>query len=264
MKKLQAGLVIEGNSTSSSLLRLRGLTEELGPIKSSGLQVARRVSNFLRAGYAVTTYSDLSNARTILIRVPDGAVERVVTEICDSPWNWEEHFFVLCETWAPTEQLDPLRKRGANVASLVALPGGQKTFVVEGDVAAVRQMRRMIERANARTIELHPHTKHLFFAAAVLCTAIPVPVLLMAQQALRESGVSGNQLSGVIEDMSSDVLTSFLKGARTTWGGPIAESLKSCSGAYWEQLASGHRELSDTLRGLVALCRDHMDQKQNR
>ena len=49
-KQLQVGLVVEGNATTSPVLRLSSLTDELGPIKSGGLQVARRVSNFLRAG----------------------------------------------------------------------------------------------------------------------------------------------------------------------------------------------------------------------
>ena len=53
-KHLQLGLVLEGNATASSVLRLKSVANELGPIKSSGLQVARRVANFLKAGFAVT------------------------------------------------------------------------------------------------------------------------------------------------------------------------------------------------------------------
>ena len=265
MKKLQAGLVIEGNSTSSTLLRLAGVVEELGPIKSSSLQVARRVSNFLKAGYAVTSYGDLSIAKTILIRVPDGSIDKVVTELCKANWTWSDHFFVLCETWAPTEKLEPLRTRGASIASLVALPGSRPgTYAVEGDVPAVRQIRRMIERANGHTLELRSGSKHLFFAAAVLCTAIPVPVLLMAQQLLRESGVSGNQLLGAIEDMSEEMLAGMLKGARMTWGGPLADSIRSCHGPYWDRLDETHPELSGTLRDLVNWSRGYMGQKLGR
>jgi hypothetical protein len=53
-KQLRVGLVVEGNVTASPVLRLNGLIDELGPIKSVGLQVARRISNFLRAGYGIT------------------------------------------------------------------------------------------------------------------------------------------------------------------------------------------------------------------
>lgn len=265
MKKLQAGLVIEGNSTASTLLRLPGFAAELGPIKSSGLQVARRVSNFLNTGYAVTSYADLATARTILIRVPDNSIERVTTEICNAQWHWSEHSFVLCETWAPTERLQRLRMLGANIASLVALPGIQeKIFAVEGDVAAVRQVRRIIERANARTIELRAGTKHLFFAATILCTAIPVPILLLAQQFLRDCGISGNQLSGAIEQMSQEMFAGFLKGARLTWGGELAESLKSLQGAHWNRLDDTHPQLARSLRDLVKWSDWYMGQKLSR
>ena len=206
MKKQQVGLVIEGNLTSSTLLRLPGIASELGPIKSSSLQVARRVSNFLKGGYAITSYADLASARLILVRIPDHSIERVVTEICDADLEWNEHSLILCETWAPTEVLQSLKDKGASIASVVALPPATgRTFVVEGDVVAVRQLRRLIEREDARSVELRSGAKHLLFASALLCTAIPVPVLLMAQQALRESGLSGKQLSAAIHQMTEEM-----------------------------------------------------------
>lgn len=265
MKKLQAGLVIEGKSTSSTLLRLPAIAAELGPIKSSGLQVARRVSNFLKAGYAVTHFSDFNDAGLILIRVPDASVDRAVREICESGLNCAEHSFVLCETWCPTEKLSLLRTMGASIASVVALPTDhEKTFAVEGDPAAVRQTRRLIERANQRTIELRQGAKHLLFAATLLCSAMPVPMLLMAQQALRDCGVSGNQLSATLEEMHGEMMTGFLKGARTHWGGPLAESLKSFQGDYWERLDHTHPELANTLKDWVALSRGYMTTKMSR
>jgi predicted short-subunit dehydrogenase-like oxidoreductase (DUF2520 family) len=265
MKKLQAGLVIEGNSTSSTLLRLSRVAAELGPIKSSGLQVARRVSNFLRAGYAVSSYADLKSARTVLIRVPDASVERVVAEIRDADLDLREHSFVLCETWSPTERLEPLKSRGASIASLVAMPTGrEKTFAIEGDALAVRQIRRIIKGTDTRTIEVRPGTKHLLFAGTVLCAAVPVPVLLMAQQMLRDSGVTGNQLSAVIEAMSAEMLAGFLKGARVTWGGALADSLKSFQGDYWERLSNTHPELAHSLKDLVNLSRAYMLPKMSR
>lgn len=265
MKKLLVGLVIEGNSTSSTLLRLPGIISELGPIKASGLQVARRVSNFLKAGYATTSYSDLRASRTVLIRVPDSSIERVVAEVSRAELNWSEHSFVLCETWAPTELLQPLADKGAGIASVMPLPTTpHKIFAVEGDVLAVRQVRRTIERADARTIELRPGTKQFLFAACILCTAVPVPLLLMAQQALRDSGVAGNQLLAVIEEMSAEMLSSFRKGARMTWGGPLADSLESSQRIYWDRLSDTHPDMATTLNDLVEWSQKYMGQKISR
>ena len=265
MKKLPIGLVIEGNSTASALLRLPAITSELGPIKSSGLQVATRVSNFLDGGYGVANYNELSSARTILIRIPDASVDRVISEICKAEMVWQEHAIVLCETWVPTEKLEPLQKLGAAIASLVSLPtGNEKTFVLEGDLAAVRQLRRVIERANVRSIELKQGTKHLLFAATLLCSAIPTPLLLMAQQLLREGGLSGNQLSAVIENLSSEMLAVILKGARMTWGGALAEHLKTTDGEYWTELDATHPQVAKALRTLIELGKDQMAPKLSR
>jgi len=259
MKKLPIGLVIEGNSTSSTLLRLPAISAELGPIKSSGLPVARRVSNFLKGGYGVAGYSDLASARTILIRVPDSAIERVVSEICDAGLVWSEHSFVLCETWLPTNKLEPLRRLGAGIASLVALPtGSEKTFALEGDLTVVRQFRRVLARASGdrtglRALELRPGSKHLLFAATALCSAVPIPLLLASQQLLRESGLSGNQLLAIIEHMSNEMLANFLKGARTAWGGALAESLKTTYGDHWDRLDATHPETAATLRKMLQL-----------
>ena len=264
MKKLQAGLVIEGNLTSSVLLRLPVITAELGPIKSSSLQVSRRVSNFLKGGYAVKSWDDLANARTILIRVPDTAIERVVEELAEAALNWNEHTFVLCETWAPTEMLEPLKAKGATIASIVALPSGQeRLFAVEGDLHAVRQTRRLIERSDTRALELRSGSKHLLFAASVLCAAIPIPVLLMAQQALREGGVSGNELSGAIEGMSNEMLAGFFKGARTTWGGPLADSIEPSQTAHWRRLGVTHPEFAVRIKELVDWSRTYMERKRH-
>jgi hypothetical protein len=189
----------------------------------------------------------------------------VVSEICQSELVWEEHSFVLCETWAPTEKLEPLRRLGSGTASLVSLPAvSEKTFVLEGDVAVVRQLRRIIDRATVRSVELRPGTKHLLFAATALCNAIPVPLLLLAQQLLRDCGVSGNQLPAIIEPMTLEMLAGFLKGARTTWGGALAELLKSDKGEYWDMLHSTHPELAKTLRQLLEISREQMAPKLSR
>jgi len=112
-KQLQLGLIVEGNAISSAILRLPGLAAELRPIKSTGLQGSRRVSNFLRAGYAVTEYAELQKAKLVLIRVPDAVLPRIIDELCASDLVFPELSFVLCESWIMTDALRPLKERGA-------------------------------------------------------------------------------------------------------------------------------------------------------
>src|SRR5690349_8046451 len=118
-KQPQLGLVIEGKAVNSPVLRLPKIAEELGPLKSTALRVARRLSHMLRAGDAVPEYEDLQAARLILLHVPDCAVSRVISELCASDLNLKELAFVLCESWLMIDVLNPLRERGASVATLI-------------------------------------------------------------------------------------------------------------------------------------------------
>lgn len=246
--QLQLGLVAEGNSTESAVLRLPNLAEELGPVKSSALRVARRLCNFLRAGYAISEYQDLRAARLILLRVPDPAVSRIVDEICKAELIFKELSFVLCESWLLSDVLEPLRKLGASVATLVAARTSQrKWFVVEGGVTAVRQARKLIERNGARALELHPDAKHLYFAADLLATALPQPLLLAAQQSLRLSGISGKHLHGLLDELGGQMFNSFLKGARARWGGPLAECPPETVQVYLDALRRKHPEIAELI-----------------
>src|ERR1700760_3121545 len=96
-KQSPLGLVLEGSSSRSSILRLPHLASELGPIKSSAVRLARRFSNLVQGGFAVAGYDELESARLIWVRVPDGAVTRIVDEIGTSGLAFKHLSIVLCE-----------------------------------------------------------------------------------------------------------------------------------------------------------------------
>lgn len=264
-KPLQAGLIVEGNSANSTVLRLPKIPEELGPIKSRALRVARRLSNLLKAGYPVANYEALQAARLILLRVPDSVVPRIVNELCQSELVFKEVSFVLCESWLSTDVLEPLRARGASVATLVNVPNsGRKWFVLEGQLGAVRQMRRFIELNEARALELRPGTKQFYFAAVLLATTIPVPLFLVAQKALRGSGVSGNHLRIVLNELAQSMFKGFSKGARGFWGGPLTECSDQTARAHLEALQRSDPQLADLVTEQLARARQLMAKQKPR
>ena len=258
-KQMRVGLVVEGNATASPVLRLTSLVDELGPIKSVGLQVARRISNFLRAGYAVTDYQDLECAQLILLRLPDAQTPRVVSELCQTALPFSEMAFVLCESWLATDVLLPLRQQGAQIASLVNVgPLSRNCFVVEGDLPAVRRAKRLLTRGQASVIELRAGAKPSYFAASLLSTAIPIPLFQLAQQALRESGVSGADLAILTAEWLDLLQNRVKKGGRGTWGGPLAECSEEVANEHFRQLAVRNPALAAALRDWLALARRQM------
>src|SRR4051794_15832840 len=214
-QQLQLGVIIEGNSTHSEILRLPSVVQELGPEKSSSMRVAGRHSNQLRAGYPIGDYRELQAANLILIKLADSAVPKVVEELCASDLTLKGLGFALCETWLQTRALEPLATRGAQVATILKLPSlSSSRFVVEGDLKAVRQVRRFLARNGARSIELRPEHKHLVFASELLAMAVPTSLLGSAKQSLREAGVSGNVLWDILDQMARKMVLDFSRGSR--------------------------------------------------
>ena len=259
-KQVRLGLVVEGNSASSAVLRLPKLPEEVGPVKAGAFRVARRLSNTLRAGYAVAEYEELQAAKLVFLRVPDAVVPRIVAELCASELVLKGLSFVLCESWLTTSALDPLRARGASVATLLGLPSTHpKWFIVEGQIAAVRQTRRFLEDNEVRSAEIRPDTKELYFAAELLTTALPMPLLLAAQQALRGTGLSGHYLSDVLQEMVQKLLRDFLNGGRGSWGGPLTETPPETSMAYFETLRRSKPEIAKVVDEQLPWARGRME-----
>lgn len=242
------GLVVEGNATSSLILRLSGLTADLGPVKAGSLRVARRLSNYLRAGYAVGTYEELQAARVVFLRVPDAAAPRIVEELCASDLALKDISFVFCESCLGKDVLSPLQVRGASTATLLPVQTLRRSwFVLEGQPTATRQVKKLLEQHNARVFELRQGTRALYFAAQLLATALPVSLFITAQQALRAAGISGNHLHDLLEEMSIEMFRSFANGVRPAL--PAARtgcSAETCK-EYFDELSSGYPQISSAL-----------------
>lgn len=263
-KQWPIGLVVEGNITHSDVLRMPRLAEDLGPIKSATVRVARRVSNFLKAGHPVADYEELQSAHLVLIRAPDDAIPRVIDEIIATNLDLKDISFVLCESWLDLEALQGLRLRGASAASLLAVPSSRNSwFVVEGDSAAVRQMRRFIELNGARALELRTGGTPAYFAAELLATALPMPILLAAQAALRSSGISGNNLSILLSEMVQSMFRDITNGARGTWGGPLAECSEEVARRHIAALHASDPQIAEIVNYQLEWARQRMTRQKS-
>lgn len=263
-KQLQLGLVVKGNSTDSAILRLPSLSKELGPIKSGALRGARRISNLLRAGYAIRDYEELASAPLILLRVPDSIVPRVVAELCASELPLGNVSFVLCESWLSLDMLTPLRMRGASIATLVRVPSARRDlFALEGQTSAVRRIRSVIERNDARAIEIRPGAKQLFFAAELMTTALPIPLFATAQRALRAAGISGNRLHAVLEEMAGAMLSDFLKGGQKAWGGPLKQCSVETADRHLEALRQSDPQIAEVVDEQLEWALRRMAKREN-
>jgi predicted short-subunit dehydrogenase-like oxidoreductase (DUF2520 family) len=252
-QQLQLGLIIEGNSTHSEILRLPSIVQELGPVKSSSIRVARRHSNQIRAGFPVSEYQELHSANLVLVKASDASVTKIVGELCESDLPLGAVGVVLCETWLDSKALEPLAKRGAFVATLVKLPSlSTPRFVVEGDAKAVRPLRRFLSRNGTRSIELNREHKHLVFASELLAMTVPVSLLSRAKQLLREGGLSGNVLWDILDQMARKMVMDFSRGSRLDSSGPLTE-------CPTETARANLSLLEKTQPSVASILRQHLD-----
>lgn len=248
------GLVVEGNVTRSSMLRLRRLPEMLGPIKATLPRVAKRLSNFLHGGYVANDFQQLEKASLILLRIPDSALEETVAQLAAADLPFRRLAFVLCESWLTSDSLAALAERGSSVATVMPLPGRRNWYLAEGQVGAIRAVRSFLEYSEATVLQIRPGSKARCFAAGVIAGALPMPLYLAAQQALRESGITGNNLTTVVEEMAQALLREFTKGARATWGGPLTEASQEARELHLKYLAIHEPELKETLESYLNLA----------
>lgn len=255
MNKLpKVGVVVEGNVTRSSMLRLGRMPEMLGPIKATLPRVAKRLSNFLHGGYVAYEYEELETASLILLRMPDNVVDETVTQLAASDLPFRRLSFALCESWLTADSLSALARRGSSVATVVPLPGRRNWYLAEGQVSAVRTVKSFLEYNEATVLQIRPGAKSRCFAAGVLAGALPMPLYLTAQHALRQSGVTGNNLTTAVEEMAQALLREFSKGARATWGGPLTEASAEARELHLKHLAFHEPELKETLDSYLSLA----------
>ncbi len=257
MKNLRPlGLLIEGNATSSVVLRLPSIPNDLGPIKAGAQRVARRLSNFLQAGYPVTTYAELKAARLIFVRAPDASLARIVDEISSEALPFKQMSFVLCESCLTSDSLAGLQALGASVASLMQVPTMRKSwFITEGSPSAIRQIRAFLQQNDARAFDLHSGGKSLYFAAQVFASVLPTALLASAQLALRRAGISGNYLHSLLEEMLLEMFRTFSNGARFNqqWAARLGCS-EDTAASYLAQLSRELPEMAALLDRQLALA----------
>ncbi len=263
MKKLSSvGLVVEGKSTNSAILRLPNLAEELGPIKATPLRVARRLANFLRAGYGVSTYEELAQCRLILIRAPDNMVRRIVDELCRADLDFSDAAVVLCETWQSGRFSNRFTRSAprSELCSPFRAIAGAGSFS-KRSLGPLGLAKQFIDGNEGKVFELKPGSKQLYFAAELLATAFPIPLLMAAQQALRDAGIGGNILHSLLEELAQKMFKDFLNASRTTWGGPLSACSPDIAEEYFRNLRCSDPNLANLLDEQLALSRQSLSSK---
>src|SRR5579871_3167718 len=153
------GLIAVGAVSRSYLARMPSALGRVGPVKASSFQVARRLANTLRAGFAVSHYSALEYCPLIWIFEAEHSLDRIARDLA-AQMPIHDTMIVLCESARESATFNSLRGAGARVATLnMVEPSQEKLFVAEGHADTLRTLDQLLTGEKRKFVEMPPSAK---------------------------------------------------------------------------------------------------------
>lgn len=260
MKAQALGLVGAGPLSRSCLTRLPRLAARLGPVAAPSYRLASRLVNTLRAGYPVERYEELGEARTVLVATPDALLAEVVGALA-AALEWTGKVVLLCDSRQDCSELAPLARLGAATASLMAVPGLEHRYVVEGARRAVREARQLLHGEHARVFELPQGNKALLLAALSFTGGLLLPVAEAGTRCLRAAGVPPPACHALGEQLVEKTLRAFLHAGRKGWSGVLAEDNRREVARELAALRQADPALAEAYYKLARLALDRFERE---
>jgi len=210
----RAGYAIESvvaQGRGASLKKAQELAKEVGAVASVGL-------------------ADESRANVVWLCVPDGEIARAARVLAASG-KWTGRFALHSSGALASDELAALRRRGASVASvhpmmtfvrgsrpsLVGVP-----FAVEGDAAAVRVARRIVDDLGGNAHTIRTKDKAAYHAWGAFASPLFTALLGTSEQVAASAGVPREQARRRVIPILLQTLANYASfGAPGAFSGPI-------------------------------------------
>jgi predicted short-subunit dehydrogenase-like oxidoreductase (DUF2520 family) len=196
-----------GTVLGAALVR-RGWTAAAIVDKDSG--AARESRRIIGRGTAVAGLGGTARlGDVVIIAVPDNAVGRVAAGLARSGVSWAGRFVFHTSGLLPARVLEPLRKRGARIASVHPVQSFPRkdapasifrgiTWGVEGDPAAVAAAEEMVRSLRGNVLLLSEKDKPLYHAACSLASNAMIALEWTASGMLGAAGIGEKAAAGML------------------------------------------------------------------
>jgi predicted short-subunit dehydrogenase-like oxidoreductase (DUF2520 family) len=196
-----------GTVLGAALVR-RGWTAAAIVDKDPG--AARESRRIIGRGTAVAGLGGTARlGDVVIIAVPDNAVGRVAAGLARSGVSWAGRFVFHTSGLLPARVLEPLRKRGARIASVHPVQSFSRkdtpasifrgiTWGVEGDPAAVAAAEEMVRSLRGNVLLLSEKDKPLYHAACSLASNAMIALEWTASGMLGAAGIGEKAAAGML------------------------------------------------------------------
>ncbi len=166
----------------------------------------------------------------VWLTVPDDEIAQVALSLSKSQ-DWKNKLVFHSSGALTSEELAPLRKLGARVASVhpmmtfvrgAAPEMAGVSFAVEGDAAAVRAARRMVEDLGANAFVIDKRKKVLYHAFGSFASPLVIALLASMEQVAAAAGIRPHDIKPIMTPLLWQTLRNYLKrDAASAFSGPL-------------------------------------------
>ncbi len=196
----------------------------------------------------------------VWITVPDDAIADVARILARSQ-SWKGKVVFHSSGALTSDELSPLREQGARVASVHpmmtfvrgAVPKmAGVAFAVEGDAAAVRVAKSIVERLGGDAFSLKKQNKVLYHVFGSFASPLVIALMASLEQVALAAGIRKQDIKPIMVPLLWQTLHNYLKhDAASAFSGPIVRGDAATVRKHLEEL----RKLPEARRVYVALAR---------
>lgn len=232
-KKLTVAIVGAGNVGSALAVSLHRSTYRVLEVVSRKAAASHRRARKLAASVdAEVVRLDEAELRSqvVWVCVSDSAIAAVARDLARTS-NWKGRVVFHSSGALTSDELGPLRKAGASVASvhpMMSFVRGSApelagvTFAIEGDTLAVRTARQIVRDLKGRELTIRKQDKALYHAWGAFASPLVIAELAAAEQVAAAIGISSLDARKTLAPMLRRTIENYIKhGPAAAFSGPI-------------------------------------------
>lgn len=166
----------------------------------------------------------------VWIAVPDDVILQVAQQLADRQ-SWRGRIVFHSSGALTSEQLAPLRKQGARVASVH--PGmtfvrssvprmAGVAFAIEGDAAATRLAREIVERLDGKSYSINKRSKVLYHVFGSFASPLVIALMASLERVGLAAGIAPGKIKTMMVPLLWQTLRNYLKhDAASAFSGPL-------------------------------------------
>ena len=212
---LKLALIAAGQLRRYPVVRLRNLADRLGPVKAQSFRQASRFANSLKAGYPVHKYEDLADCQTIVVCATHRRLHALLSELEGTDFDWSRKTILLGCGQHDSGNLRGLAAKGASVGALFQFGSLQESrFFVEGDKAAVRAAKLLVEGSGGQLLEIRMGRSGVCAAGVTLATTLVISAMHSSVRCFRHAGLSSSDAAAAVGSLAQMSLRSYLRAGQ--------------------------------------------------